>query len=503
MKIIFNLPLNTWYCQIYDELKRKYEVILPDNYKDIKNSKILVDVDSLEECVKENSNFDFIFGFEGNIDDLIKWEIKKIKMPLIIFHTNSVDRPYRGKITAVAKLWFVEYYAKSLLEKFQKKNLIYEGMAANSYLFHPIETKKIFDVSFVGQHYGERPYWVNLITDFSKNKDLKAYFPVAHGSKMYLTFKEINEFYNQSKINISFAPRDDPGRRVNLRTFEICMSGNFQLMQYSPCVEEYFEIDKEIVCWENKKELFEKILYYLENKDERVKIAKKGYEKAIKKHTWSVRFEKIYSLLKNEKQINLNKYVVKIDDILIKQERINIENLIKKNIDIVEFIVRQNGFKKKNVKKKNILKLRDKESFVYYKPNLIDFYFINFYGKTITIIKKIPVNSEINLKDWDDLKKKLYLTENLDYSVPQFGILTNGYDWVIKDFKKNKWLKEIPSKKVVKYRSNFIFYFIFRILKVLNYFNSYISSYIFSRLISKNKFMEIKKFLFKKLAKQH
>ncbi|GAH06339.1 unnamed protein product, partial [marine sediment metagenome] len=105
----------------------------------------------------------------------------------------------------------------------------------------------------------------------------------------------------------------------------------------------------------------------------------------------------------------------------------------------------------------------------------------------MSVIKKIPINSEINLNDWDDLKKILFLTENLDYSVPQFGILTNGYDWIIKDFKNNKWLKEIPSKKVIKYRSNFIFYVVFRILKAFNYFYSYFSSYLFTKLISNNK----------------
>jgi len=503
MKIIFNLPISIWYWQIYDELKRHYEVVVPENYKNPQIKNIVVDLNSLEKCVRENSNYDFIFGFEGNLNDLIEWELKKFEIPLVIFHTNTIDRLYLGKLTAVTKLWFVEYYAKSLFEKFRKENLIYEGMAANSYRFYPMEADKIYDVSFVGQHYGERGYWLNLISNFSKKKNLNVNFPLAHGSKMYLSFKDINEIYNQSKINISFAPKENPGRIVNLRTFEICMSGNFQLMQYTPCVEEYFEINKEIVCWENKKELFEKILYYLENEDEREKIAKNGYEKAIKKHTWSVRFEKIYSILKQKKNANLDKFIVKIDDILKKQERLNFDNIKTTNINIVEFLIRQYGFKKKNIKKKALLKLRDKDNVVYYKPNLTDFYFIDFYGKTMNVIKKISINSEINLQDWDDLKKILFLTENLDYSIPQFGILTNGYDWIIKDFKHNKWLKEIPNKKVIKYRSNFIFYVTFRILKVFNYFYSYFSSYIFTKLISNNKLIEIKKFLFRKLGKIH
>ena len=503
MKIIFNLPISIWYWQIYDELRRKYEVILPDNYKKSKNKNILVDLDCLEACVKENTNFDFILGFEGNLNDLIKWELKKIETPLVIFLTNTIGRLYLGKLSALVKLWFVEFYAKAMLEKFHKNNLIYEGMAANPYIFHPIETKKVYDISFIGQHYGERGYWINNIKEYCKKMNLKYCFPLSHGSKMHLSFQEINEIYNQSRINLSFAPGANLGRIVNLKTIEIYSYGNFKVMQFIPCVGEYFKIDKEIVCWNNKKDLFKKISYYLVNEDEREKIAEDGYKRAIKDHTWSVRLEKINSILKQKNKTNLSKFIVKFDNILKKQERLNIDNLITTNRDIEDFLIKQYGFKRKNIKKKTLLKLRDKESVVYYKPNLTDFYFIDFYGKTMSVIKEIAINSEINLNDWDDLTKILFLTENLDYSVPQFGILTNGYDWIIKDFKNNKWLKEIPSKKVIKYRSNFIFYFTFRILKVFNYFNPYFSSNIFTRLISNNKLMEIKKFLFRKLGKIH
>jgi len=500
MKIIFNHTINNWYWQIYDELKRKYEVVLPDNYKNLNNRDILVDLNSLEKCVKENSDYDFIFDFEGNLNELVKWEIKKIKMPLVIFNTNTSGRLYLGKSTALAKLWYVEYFAKSLLEKFHRNNLIYEGMAANPYIFHPIETEKVYDISFIGQHYGERGYWLNLIKKFCKKNDLKFYFPESHGANLPWTFEDINKLYNQSKINIAFAQKDYPyGRRVNLRTFEICMSGNFQLLQFTSCVEEYFKVDKEVVCWNNENDLFEKILYYLENEDERAEIAKNGIKRAIKEHTWSVRFEKINSILKQKNDTNLSRYYIKTENILKKQEQLNIDNLINTDTDIVELTFRQYGFKKKNHKKKFLLKLRDKESVVYYKPNLTDFYFISFYGKIIALTKKIPSNSNITSKDWDDLKKKLYLTENLDYTVPRFGILTNGYDWIIKDFKNNKWLREIPNKKIMKYQSNFISYVVLRILKTLNYYYPGFLSFNRTKIISNGKKMKIKKIIFRKL----
>ena len=58
------------------------------------------------------------------------------------------------------------YKIAKFREKFQKKNLIYEGMAANQYIFYPKTAQKIYDVGFFGQHYGKREYWLNTIKKY-------------------------------------------------------------------------------------------------------------------------------------------------------------------------------------------------------------------------------------------------------------------------------------------------------------------------------------------------
>lgn len=498
MKIIFNHAINDWYWQIYDELKRKHELIIPDNYKTTNNQNSLTNLESLERSVKENNDCDFIFDFRGDLYHLIKWKQKKIDIPIVIFQTNAISRPYLGKLTAYAKVWYVEYHAKSLMERFNKENLIYEGMAANPYIFRPLEIEKVYDISFIGQHYGERGYWLNLIKNFSKKKKLKNNFPIAHGVKMYLSFNEINEKYYQSKINLSFAPKEPPGKIVNLRTFEICMSGNFQLMQYTPCVEEYFEIDKEIVCWKDRKDLFEKILYYLENEDERKKIAKNGYKRATKHHTWSIRFEKIQSILKKKDPFNLKKIIVKAEEILKRKDILKIQELYYTDTEYIELILKKLGFKKKDLKKKKKLKIREKERIFYYKPDLNDFYFIELYGKVMMVIKIIPSDSDFNLNEWSNLTEILYLTESLDYNSPQFGIITNGNEWIIKDFKYNKWLREIPSRKVIKSRLDFKNYFI---LRMLYYLDEYYTLYNLTKIIPKDWIRRLIKPLYKKLVR--
>ena len=64
-------------------------------------------------------------------------------------------------------------------------------------------------------------------------------------------------------------------------------------MDYKRTLEDFFELEKDIVCYRNEKELFEKIDYYLNNRKESEKIIERGYKKVREKHTFKHRAEKI------------------------------------------------------------------------------------------------------------------------------------------------------------------------------------------------------------------
>jgi len=494
MKIIFNHRLNNWYWQIADELKSNYEIIIPENYKKEGNESDKVNLDDLEKCARENGEIDFIFDFRGNLYDLIQWKNRKIDIPIVIFAVNAIMRPYVAKMSVFAKIWYVEKYAKGLMEQYQRDNLIYLGMAANPDQLYPNKIEKVYDLGFIGRHYGERAYWLDRISKFCAKNNLKFKFPLSHGEKMFLSQNQINNAYNSTKINLSFAPKEPVGRIVNLRTYEICMSGNFQLMQYTPCVEEIFELDKEIVCWKNKDDLFEKILYYLENEDEREKIAKKGYKRAIENYTWTKRFEKVSSILTQKKiEMDITKFFVSLDNILGNKDTTKLKNLkIKtdKNFKFIEEFLKKKKYRiKYDLKEKSRIKINLKGYSFYYKPNLRGFRFIQFYDKVMMVLKFLPINSKIELTDWEDLNKILYLTENLDLTLPQFGLVTNGMDWIIRDFKDRKWLKELPTRKDLKARLNLKSYMI---LRIIQYAKNYYRLFQFTNKIP---FFNIKKYL--------
>ena len=297
------------------------------------------------------------------------------------------------------------------------------------------------------------------------------------------------------------------------------MSGNFQLMQYTPCIEDFFEPDHEIICWKNKKDLFEKIIYYLENENERKKIARRGYNRAIKNHTWSHRFEKLLLELKRKKEIDISKYIIKTDELLknkkiLKVRKSYIRDSTIRNITLIKSILRIKKYKiKQDLKYKSRLKISQRDFSFYYKPNLNNFLFIEIYGRVMMVLKALSPNSKINLNEWNNFKKILYLTENEDLSLPkfdlltnrlewivrdsnlpQFGILTNGSNWIIRDIKNKKWLKDIPNRDMLKILLNVKRYLMLKIIFHIKKYSQILNLNEINPLGIKNKIPESFKF---------
>ena len=66
------------------------------------------------------------------------------------------------------------------------------------------------------------------------------------------------------------------------------------MVEYMEELEEFYEIGKEIVCYNNVDDLIEKIHYYLKHDDEQEVIRKAGYQRCLRDHTWHIRFQKAF-----------------------------------------------------------------------------------------------------------------------------------------------------------------------------------------------------------------
>ncbi|ACM19834.1 glycosyltransferase, putative [Geotalea daltonii FRC-32] len=245
-------------------------------------------------------------------------------------------------------------------EKFRLKdyrsmgaNPLYCQEAANPNIYKPYDLPQEFDVTFVGQAYGERPAYIRYLFDqgldvrvwgygwkSSASGETKAssgiYTRISRATgKLFsqegrsvlrrnllralhlqsevvlpekilgepLSDLEMIKMYSRSKINIGFSACGDThqsGERivqVRLRDFEVPMSGGFYMVEYMEELEEFFTIGKEIVCYTGPEDLAEKIRYYLSHDSEREAIRKAGYERCLRDHTWQKRLSNAFQQL--------------------------------------------------------------------------------------------------------------------------------------------------------------------------------------------------------------
>ncbi|PWT81518.1 MAG: hypothetical protein C5B58_09720 [Acidobacteria bacterium] len=225
-----------------------------------------------------------------------------------------------------------EYHYCLVPEKFRLEDYrrigatpIYCQEAANPDTYRPYPEKERYDAGFVGQAYGERPSMVRWIIDHgidahvwgagwdfyrSRRPSLN---PVRWGkhenipkiaSRLIggvLSDTELVRTFSRTKVNLGFSAcwaDETAGSRVTqirLRDFEIPMSGGFYLTEYQDELGEFFDLDKEIVCYRNKEELLEKIRFYLRRPDLRNQIREAGRRRCMNEHTWEERFVRVFS----------------------------------------------------------------------------------------------------------------------------------------------------------------------------------------------------------------
>lgn len=215
-------------------------------------------------------------------------------------------------------------------------NPIHCQMAANPRVYKPYPVAQDYDVTFVGQAYGDRtdhilhllnsgiyvrvwgPGWRAPDPPRSLGKRLRRQlgrikrtvlrqhvvqpvYPVpATQCGGPLSDEEMIKMYSRSKINLGFSKAGDthlketPIKQMRLRDFEVPMSGGFYMTEWWYELEDFLEPGKEIVCYRSKEDLVDKVKYYLAHDSEREKIRMAGYRRAVSDHTWQNRFTEVF-----------------------------------------------------------------------------------------------------------------------------------------------------------------------------------------------------------------
>lgn len=85
---------------------------------------------------------------------------------------------------------------------------------------------------------------------------------------------------------------NSPLKIINLRNFEIPMSGGLEICRYNPELAEYFEEGKEIVFYKDNNELIDKVSFYLTkaSDSELTRMKQAARKRAEAEHSWWNRF---------------------------------------------------------------------------------------------------------------------------------------------------------------------------------------------------------------------
>lgn len=96
-----------------------------------------------------------------------------------------------------------------------------------------------------------------------------------------IPFEQYVPLYQRSKIGINVHNRGD-FTVGSYRLFDLPGNGVLQISDGGKFLDEFFEVDKEIVGYRNADDLIDKILYYLENEAARRTIALNGFQRVMR-----------------------------------------------------------------------------------------------------------------------------------------------------------------------------------------------------------------------------
>lgn len=131
------------------------------------------------------------------------------------------------------------------------------------------------------------------VTVFSKDENMHKFFSK---TKVINEETERTKIIEDSKINLHIMDRQIQDG-FSLNVMEIMACGGFLLCNYCPAMEEFFVPDEDYVYFEDETDLKKKIEFYLQDEEERKRIAKNGFEKVQKEHLIFHRIEQMLKIL--------------------------------------------------------------------------------------------------------------------------------------------------------------------------------------------------------------
>lgn len=269
------------------------------------------------EETKPDLMFTFLFSDEFNYDILRSITEKKQAVTFNWFADDhwrfeNFSRHWAPCFTFVST---TDIHALPKYKAIGYQNALLTQWAANPHIYKKGSGNHLYDVTFVGQAYGDRPATLNALKKSGitvhtwglnwnvRRRHLLArkvgllsaeqLEQIANASR--ISQEQMVHIFGTSRINLNLSEASQHGsNQIKGRNFEIPATGGFQLSGYAERLDEFFEMDKEIVCYRTVDELREKIRYYLDHENERAAIAEAGYRRVVREHTYAQRLTQLF-----------------------------------------------------------------------------------------------------------------------------------------------------------------------------------------------------------------
>lgn len=158
---------------------------------------------------------------------------------------------------------------------------------------------KKYHVRFYGPGWTFRDKILRPISGLGRKFNLKKLTKFVNAQRISISQDDERKLYASAKICVNIHEYYKDGTikgYSNEREFKVPASGGFQISDYIPGMERYFELEKEIVIARSPEEWFSKIDYYVNHESDRKKIQEEGTLRVLKEHSYVNRVAQLINL---------------------------------------------------------------------------------------------------------------------------------------------------------------------------------------------------------------
>jgi len=175
----------------------------------------------------------------------------------------------------------------------EEEYILFTGKVHRRYNERARVLERLINKGYEVKWHGERVPWT------WKNLGFKMRYPGLNRSHQCkpVYFSELAEAIGRSRVVLGLQMYSDIELCISSRLWQVLGCGGFFLCQYIKGIEKIFELDKELVCYNDEEDLLEKLDYYWRQSDKRREIAAAGQKKIWGLHKYSDRFREMAKIV--------------------------------------------------------------------------------------------------------------------------------------------------------------------------------------------------------------